>query len=274
MEPSTEVFVEETMDEVKAMARAGEAVGKAVGTGMHAVRLGAQRAGHAGAEMTVRAAHVAEQKLAERGVAPRQLTDALVQGAEVAREEAAKTTRRTRRKLERTAKNTRKELAKAAKQAHKQAAKSAPAKTAKSSTKQVKQAKQEAKEQAKELRAQLKADVEELRGRVRDGARSMAAAKADVKVRAKAAKQAAKEAGETKRRRRRWPLMIGVAAIGAGVAYALRSRPEPEIIPEPRHRADDSEPSEPAAKKSGEASGDRQHNGQRKPSSSATKRSN
>ena len=61
------------MDEVKAMARAGEAVGKAVAASLDMAR----RAGQAGAEATVRAAQAAEQKLTEHGVGPQQLTEAL-----------------------------------------------------------------------------------------------------------------------------------------------------------------------------------------------------
>ena len=75
------------------------------------------------------------QALAERGIAPKQLGDALAEGVEVARGEVVKTSRRTRRKLARTAKTTRKELAKAAKQARKDATRSRPVKAAKKSAK-------------------------------------------------------------------------------------------------------------------------------------------
>ena len=50
------------MDEVDVMTRAGESVGKAVGTGLKAARQGVVRAGHA-----------AEVKLAERGITLRRL---------------------------------------------------------------------------------------------------------------------------------------------------------------------------------------------------------
>lgn len=124
------------MDEVKAMTRAGEKVGRVVGTGLQAMRHSAQRAGQA-----------AEHKLAEHGVAPKQLTEALTESAQVAREEAARTTRRARRKLGRKAKHARKELAKAAKQARKEAKMSKPAKAVKEKTKEAKKvAKQAAKE--------------------------------------------------------------------------------------------------------------------------------
>jgi hypothetical protein len=67
------------MDDVKAMSQAGETVGKAVGSGWQAARRGAKRAGQAGAEATTRAALAADRKLTERGVAPRQLAEALAE---------------------------------------------------------------------------------------------------------------------------------------------------------------------------------------------------
>jgi hypothetical protein len=93
------------MDDVKAMTRAGETVGKAVSSGWLAARRSAKRAGQTGAEV-------------------------LADGVEVARQEVKKTSRRARRKLAKTAKHTRKDLAKAAKQARKDVAKSKAAKQA------------------------------------------------------------------------------------------------------------------------------------------------
>jgi hypothetical protein len=55
------------MDEVKAMTHAGETVGRAMGTGLRTLRRGAVQAGHAGAEVAVKAATAAEQKLAATG---------------------------------------------------------------------------------------------------------------------------------------------------------------------------------------------------------------
>lgn len=196
------------MDEVKAKSRAGETVGKAVSSGWLAVRREAKRAGHAGAEATANAAHVADRKLTERGVAPRQLTEALAESAELAREEVAKTTRRTRKKLARTAKHTRKELAKAAKQARKEAKKSKPAKAAK-------KARANAKGTAKNTRASLKARAKE--------------------------EAAARKLTASPKKRRRWPKVLLLAVAAAGVAYVARGKAapqEPASVPEPRHRAD------------------------------------
>ena len=54
-------LLERDMDEVDAMTRAGESVGKAV----RSVRRGAVRAGHVGADAAVQLAHNAEGRLAE-----------------------------------------------------------------------------------------------------------------------------------------------------------------------------------------------------------------
>ena len=105
MELSDKPYLEQTMDDMKAMTRAGETVGKAVSSGWLTARRGAERAGKTGAEV-------------------------LADGVDVARQEVAKTTRRARRKLAKTAKHTRKDLAKAAKQARKDVAKSKAAKQA------------------------------------------------------------------------------------------------------------------------------------------------
>src|SRR5262245_50519081 len=158
-----QAILEQTMDDVKAMNRAGETVGKAVSSGWVAARRGAKRAGQAGVDATSRAAHTAETKLTERGVAPRQLAEALAESAEVARQEVVKTTRRARRKLAKTAKHTRKDLAKAAKQARKDATKSKAAKQARKSVKQ-------AKSDAKKLKSSAKAEAVKLKSRAREQA--------------------------------------------------------------------------------------------------------
>src|SRR5262245_6818468 len=72
--------LEHTMDDVKAMTKAGETVGKAVDSGWLAVRRSAKRAGQASADATTKAAHAADRKLTERGVAPQQLAAALAEG--------------------------------------------------------------------------------------------------------------------------------------------------------------------------------------------------
>jgi hypothetical protein len=206
------------MDDVKAMTRAGETVGKAVGSGWLAVRRSAKRAGQASADATTKAAIAADRKLTERGVAPQQLATALAEGAEVARQEVVKTTRRARKKLARTAKHTRKELAKAAKQAKKDAKKSKSAKRVSKSAKQ-------AKKDAKELRASLKAEIARLKTQAKDQAAAM------------------KHAGAPKKRR--WPKVLLLGVVAAGVTYVVRSKaatPEPTPVPEPRHRANESSP--------------------------------
>jgi hypothetical protein len=239
------------MDDVKAMTRAGETVGKAVGSGWLAVRRGAKRAGQAGADATTKAAHAADRKLTERGVAPQQLAAALAEGAEVARHEVARTTRRTRKKLARKAKHTRKELMKAAKQARKDAKKSGPAGRAAKTAKQ-------ARKDAEALRASLKADVAKL--------------KAQAKEQKAAMKGAKKGSGTAKRRR--WPKVLLVAVVGGGVVYVVRSRlamREPTSVPEPRQRAAADSAEESASSTSSDKSSDKPAaNGQR-PEKSASK---
>jgi predicted ATP-dependent protease len=226
------------MDDVKAMTRAGETVGKAVGSGWLAVRRSAKRAGQAGADATTKAAHVADRKLTERGVAPQQLAEALAEGAEVARQEVMKSTRRARKKLARTAKHTRKELAKAAKQARKEAKKSKPARQAAKSVKQ-------ARREAQERKASLKADMARLKAELREQA-------------------AALKHADAPKKRRRWPKVLLLTVIAAGVAVVVRNRAttaESTPVPEPRHRADDTTAEDPASAAA---------NGQR-PQESATK---
>lgn len=221
------------MDDVKAMTRAGETVGKAVGSGWRTARRNAKRAGLAGAEATSRAAHAADRKLTERGLAPRQVAEALAESAEVARQEVVKSSRRARRKLSKTAKHTRKDLAKAAKQARKDAAKS---KTAKKAAKSVKQAKAE----AKRLKTQVKADAKALR---------------------------AKASGEQPKSKRRWPKLMLLVIVASGIAYVVRSKAtaqEEQPVPEPRR--DDPAKPEPAKQ---DATANAQLNGQHQKSSSA-----
>jgi hypothetical protein len=227
------------MDDVKARSQAGETVGKAVGSGWRAARRGAQRAGQAGAEATTRAALVADRKLTERGVAPRQLAEALAESAEVARQEVVKTTRRARRKLAKKAKHTRKDLAKAAKQARKDAAKSKPAKRARKSAKQ-------AKADAKKLKASFRAESAKLRSRAREEA-------------------AALKLVEPKRKRR-WPKLILLAVVAGVVAVAVRSRTagQQQAVPEPR-QDDKAKPETQQA----DATTNGQRNGQTQKSSTA-----
>ncbi|MEU5691093.1 hypothetical protein [Actinosynnema sp. NPDC020468] len=108
------------MDEVDAMARAGESVGKAV----RAVRRSAVRAGQAGADKAVVLAERAEGKLAERGVTTDHLRAVVADkaGVLVERAEAAeKSTRKTRKQLAKRAKGVRKDVVKATERARKEA---------------------------------------------------------------------------------------------------------------------------------------------------------
>ncbi|MFI9008659.1 hypothetical protein ACIGNX_15665 [Actinosynnema sp. NPDC053489] len=108
------------MDEVDAMTRAGESVGKAV----RAVRRSAVRAGHVGADAAVQLAERAEGKLAERGVTRDYVRGLVADKAGVLVEKAEeyeKSTRRGRKQLAKRAKGVRKEVAKAAERARKEA---------------------------------------------------------------------------------------------------------------------------------------------------------
>jgi hypothetical protein len=120
------------MDEVDVMTRAGESVGKAVGTGLKAARQGVVRAGHA-----------AEHKLAERGVTTDQLRGVLVDKADVLMgkaEEVEKQTRRARKRLAKRSNKARAELMSRAEEVRKEVRKAA------------KSARKDAKARAKELR--------------------------------------------------------------------------------------------------------------------------
>lgn len=177
--------------------------------GFLAVRRGVDRAKYAGVE----AATVAEQKLTERGLAPQQLASALAEGADVARKEAAKTTRRTRKKLVAKAKETRKDLGKAAKKARKDAGKAR--KKARGS---------DFAKQAMATAKQLKAD----------------------------AKAAAADAKKTKKqnKRRKWPWLVGLTALAAGAAYVLKAKPEQ--TPEPKPAPKPAEAPQAAAERNGQ----------------------
>jgi lipopolysaccharide export system protein LptC len=225
-------------DDANTMTRAGETVGKAVGSGWVAFRRGAKRASKAGAEATVRAAHAADKRLTERGVAPSQVTEALLEGAEVARQELAKASRRTRRKLAKTTQHTKKELAKAAKQAKKEAKKSKAGKQVSKSAKQ-------AKKDAKEMKAAIKAEI------------------ATLKARAKEVDGGGKK--------RRWPKVVLLVIVASGVAYVVRGKAaaqqEPTPVPEPRRQAE-----KPESTDSAKPGPKGQHNGQQTKDESASKR--
>lgn len=92
------------MDEVKAMAAAGEQVGRAVGTGVRAARHAATHAGKVGATASRQAATRAQQELASRGVSAGELREALA-------EQASHQSERARLCMARNTHAARKELA-------------------------------------------------------------------------------------------------------------------------------------------------------------------
>ncbi|MBB5154281.1 hypothetical protein [Saccharopolyspora phatthalungensis] len=101
------------MDEVKAMARAGESVGKAVGTGIKSARHGAKRAGEVGVALSRQAAVRAEQELASRGYSTEELQELLAQRATgMSRKELAKRGRKARKQWDKKTAKSRKQLAK------------------------------------------------------------------------------------------------------------------------------------------------------------------
>lgn len=203
------------MDEVKAMTKAGESVGKAVGTGLRAVRESAVRAGHAGAEVAAQVATRAEQKLAERGIAPEQVKDAISERAE----EVAKTTRRTRKQLAKQAERKRRELAKQAERQRRQLAKRGG------------QRKAELLDRAAEVRDEL----------AKASGRARREAKGRLKELRKAAAQAGRDyAAEQPRKRRRWPWVLGLLVAAGAAGYVALSRRPQEV------RLQDEEPTPPA----------------------------
>ncbi|AOS60865.1 hypothetical protein [Actinoalloteichus hymeniacidonis] len=147
------------MDEVRAMAAAGESVGRAMGSGVRTVREGAQRASKAGTEATVKAARKAarsaEAQLAERRLTPQQLAELIESKARQGKITVASNKKKLRKQQARTGRDLRK------------AGKSA----------------------RRELEKQL--------------------------------------AGA--RKRRRWPWVLGLIALG-GAAYVLSKRPEVDTI--------------------------------------------
>lgn len=100
------------MDEVKAMTRAGESVGKAVGSGLKTARHGAAKAGRTGTEMSKKAAARAERELANHGITTEEMQELLAQKATgMSRKKLAKQTKKTRKLLAKNSKSARKELA-------------------------------------------------------------------------------------------------------------------------------------------------------------------
>ncbi|MBQ0922395.1 hypothetical protein [Saccharopolyspora endophytica] len=100
------------MDEVNAMAKAGETVGKAVGTGIKQARHGAKHAGETGAVLSRQAAARAEQELANRGYSTEELQELIAQRATgKSRKELAKQAKQARKDWEKRTTESRKRLA-------------------------------------------------------------------------------------------------------------------------------------------------------------------
>lgn len=101
------------MDEVEAMARTGENVGRAVGTGVRSAREGAVRAGKVGRAASKQAIARAEQELAEHGLSAEQLPELLTQKATgLSRDDLADRGRKARKQWEKARKDWEKKTAK------------------------------------------------------------------------------------------------------------------------------------------------------------------
>lgn len=100
------------MDEVKAMAAAGEQVGRAVGTGVRKARQTAAHAGRVGATASRQAAARAQEELASRGVTADELRETLAKQTSCLTSTAVgQKGRKARRRMTRNARAVRKELA-------------------------------------------------------------------------------------------------------------------------------------------------------------------
>ncbi|GAA2334493.1 hypothetical protein GCM10009854_07650 [Saccharopolyspora halophila] len=111
------------MDEVKAMTKAGESMGKTVGTGVRSARHGAARAGEACGTVTKQAAALAERELANRGVDTDELQERLAQRATgMSRKQLAKRTKKARKKWDKRTAKSRKQWAENAAAARKELA--------------------------------------------------------------------------------------------------------------------------------------------------------
>ncbi|NYH80771.1 hypothetical protein FHR84_004139 [Actinopolyspora biskrensis] len=111
------------MDEVKAMSRAGENVGKAMGTGVRTARTGAAKASRVGSDVTRQAVALAEQELAARGISTDDLQERIAQRATgMSRKELAKRGKKARKEWDKRTAKQRKQLAKGTKAARKELA--------------------------------------------------------------------------------------------------------------------------------------------------------
>lgn len=116
---SGRTVLQREMDEVKAMTQAAKTTPNDVGARMRSMRLGMARAGRNGRDRAIQAASAADQALTEHGMAPQRLAEALMENAEMAREELTNTTRRARKRMAGNAKRTRQDLERIAKRARK-----------------------------------------------------------------------------------------------------------------------------------------------------------
>ncbi|MGH3519685.1 MAG: hypothetical protein ACRDQ7_20160 [Haloechinothrix sp.] len=172
-------------------------------------------------------------------MAPGHLVETLSEGAEAAREEVVKTSRRARKRLERKAKQTRKDLARGAGKARRAAEKEFET---------VRRSAAHKVEEFKPTRKERKAAVKE----AKESARAAKHAVTDLKMSRKEAKKARKEAERAidastgRKRRRKWPLVVGLGLVAAGAAYAMRPKAEPplSLVPPP---ADPPRPVKPTA---------------------------
>ena len=85
----------------------------------------------------------------------------------------------------------------------------------------------------------------------RRGKKDFKAAKKDFYVALSEAKSAAKGT----RGRRKWPWLVGLVVVGAGAAYALRSKQEPPVAPAPPKATPPAPPKPEAAKPASSANG-------------------
>ncbi|MBB3662669.1 phenylalanyl-tRNA synthetase alpha subunit [Prauserella sediminis] len=147
--------------------------------------------------------------------------DRLTEGTD----EVVKSSRRAQKKLAAQAKKARKEVSKSAKKAKQVADERRDGLT--EPTRKAKKAAVKAAKAAGESKRRAKKDFK--------------AAKKDFKVAMKEAKGAAAgaETGE-KKKRKKLPILLGIAVI-AGVAYALRPKPETPVAPAPPQSTDNPE---------------------------------
>lgn len=105
------------------MSRAGESVGRAVGTGVRSARHGAAHARKAGSKVTRQAVVLAEQELAAHGISTDDLQERIAQRATgMSRKELAKRSKQARKNWDKRTAKQRKQLAKNTKAARKELA--------------------------------------------------------------------------------------------------------------------------------------------------------